>query len=201
MVFLYDLTMSQIILRIVAALFYACLQGFLLAAILTLTGDPRPRQQGWLTLNPFRHLLVSGVFLTIAFQASWVQPPPYSPARTWFGRLRPLATILVSFALLLALVPLLDLARAPLHQMLPRTGGYAVLASIDTLQRVIIGAIAIGVLPFPGLLAGWALLAIFPRLAKRWRKLSGIGMAAAAILLVLGWFPDIKPLLAALRLV
>ena len=201
MVFLYDLTMPQIILRIVAALIHAGLQGFVLAGLLVMMGDPSPRQQGRLTLNPFRHLLLSGVFLSIAFRASWIAQMPFAAAQSLSARLRPLAAVLLSFALLLALIPGLDLLRAPLHQLLPRAGGYAVLATIDALQWVIAGSVALGLLPLPGLLLGSTLAVIFPALARRWRKLSGIGMALAAILLILGWFPDLTPLVAALRLV
>lgn len=201
MVFLYDLTLPEIIRRIVAAVLYAGLQGGLLAAILTLAGDDRSRRQGRLSVNPFRHLLVSGLFLAVAFRASWIDPLVFAPGRSLPGRLRPLLAVLASLALLLALIPLLDLARAPLHQLLPRFGGYAVLATIDTLQVVLAGSVALALLPFPGLLLGTTLPILFPQLARRYRKLSGIGTAAAAILLILGWFPDVTPLVKALRIV
>ncbi|AGT11206.1 hypothetical protein [Paracoccus aminophilus] len=200
MVFLYDLTMPDILQRIAAALIYAGLQGFLLALLLHLLGDARATESGRLSLNPFNHVLVSGVFLNIAFRMSWIAPLPFSPAKG-LARFRPLIAVLASFALLLALVPLLDLARAPLHQYLSRGAGYMVLATIDSLQITLVGSVALGLLPLPGLLLGTALPVIFPRLAKRYRKLAGVGMALAAILLILGWFPDVMPLVRALRLV
>lgn len=201
MVFLYNLTMPEIIWRIVAAVLSAGMQGFLLAAILLLMGDRKALDQGRMTLNPFRHLLLSGVFLSVAFRMSWIEPMAYGSGKSTLAKLRPLLAVLLSFALLLGLVPLLDLARAPLHQILPRSLGYAVLSSIQTLQVVLVGSVCLGLLPLPGMLLGSTLPAIFPRLAKSYRKLSGIGMAAAAVLLVLGWFPDVTPLVKALRLV
>lgn len=204
MVFLYDLTMPEILRRILAALLYAGLQGFVLVALLALAGDHLARRRGEMTPNPFRHLRLSGVFLTIAFRASWIAPPAFAPAVPGTGlwpRLRPLLAVLASFALLLALIPALDLARPWLHQILSRSGGYAVLSSIDTLQAVLAGSVVVGMLPLPGLLLGQTLPVLFPRLAKRWRKSTGIGLSLAAILLILGWLPGAGALLDVLRLV
>lgn len=196
MVFLYDLTMPEILRRIAAALIHAGLHGGMLATILWLMRDATARHEGLMTLNPFRHLRLSGVFLTIAFRINWITPPIYSALR-W----RPLLAVLISLAMLLALVPLLDMARAPLHQILPRGVGYMVLATIDTLQFVLVGSVAMALLPLPGLLVGSTLPCIFPGLRRPWRKWQGIGLAIAAIIVILGWFPDIAPVVAALRLV
>ena len=115
MVFLYDLTMPEIIRRIVAAMLYAGLQGFLLVTILALAGDDLARRQGRMTLNPFRHLRVSGLFLAVAFRANWIEPVPFSAGPTPLTRLRPLLAVLVSLAVLLALIPLLDLTLSLIH--------------------------------------------------------------------------------------
>lgn len=201
MVFLYDLTLPEILRRILALLIHAGMQGGILAMVLTLMGDPRPRESGRFSFNPFRHVLLSGIFLGIAFRMSWIEPMPFAPADNRMTRLRPLLAVLLSFGLMLAFVPLLDLARAPLHAALPRTVGYMTLASIDTLQFMLAGSVMLGLLPLPGLLVGTALPFIFPAIAKRYRKLAPIGMALAAILVILGWFPDVTPLVRALRLV
>ena len=201
MAFLDDLTLSEILRRILAVLIYSGLQGGILAVLLMLMGDPRPREQGRLSFNPFRHVLLSGIFLGIAFRMSWIEPFAFAPARNRAARWRPLVAVLLSFALLLACVPLLDLARVPLHAALPRTIGYFTLASIETLQITLVGSVALGFLPLPGVLIGTTLPSLFPVLAKRYRKLAPIGMAAAAILIILGWFPDVMSLVKALRLV
>ena len=98
-------------------------------------------------------------------------------------------------------MPVLDLARLPLMEALPRTAGYMALATIETLQFTLVGSVALGMLPLPGLLLGTTLPAIRPALDKRYRKLAGIGMALAAVIVVLGWFPDVSPLVRALKLV
>ncbi len=204
MVFLYDLTMPEILRRIAAALIYAGLQGGILGLLLRVMGDRRAHDEGRAGFSPFSHLLLSGVFLSIAFRMSWIEPLRFAkpaPSVRTRARLRPLVAVLASFAILLALVPLLDLVRAPLHQALPRTAGYMVLATIETLQFTLVGSVALGMLPLPGLLLGTTLPAIRPALDKRYRKLAGIGMALAAVIVVLGWFPDVSPLVRALKLV
>jgi len=201
MVFLYDLTMPEILRRVLAALIYAGLQGGLLALFLRLSGDRRASENGRMTFNPFNHVLLSGIFLTVAFRMNWIETLPIAPVKLKTERLRPLLALLASFAILLALVPLLDLARAPLHEMLPRTAGYAVLSTIDTLQIVLVGSVCLALLPLPGMLFGWALPPIFPGLERPYRKLSGISRALVAMLLILGWFPNVLPLVELLRLV
>lgn len=201
MVFLYDLTMPEILRRIVAALIHAGLQGGLLALLLTLMGDPAPCRAGDLTANPFRHLRLSGVLLCLGFRLGWIRAPGFAAAPAGWWRWRASIAVLLSLGLLLALVPVLDLARAPLHRALPMAAGYRVLASIDTLQAVLVGSVLLALLPLPGLLLGETLPVLFPGLARRWRRWQGLGLAAAAVLVVLGWFPDPGPLLAALRLV
>ncbi|WP_028032531.1 hypothetical protein [Chelativorans sp. J32] len=201
MTFLYDLTMPEILRRILAALIHAGLQGGLLALLLRIAGDRRAAENGRMTFNPFNHVLLSGIFLTVAFRMNWLEPLPFAPGRRWAERLRPLAALLVSFAVLLALVPLLDLARAPLHEILPRTAGYAVLSTIDTLQIVLVGSVCLGLLPLPGMLLGSALPPMFPVIEKRYRKAAGIGRALVAMLLIIGWFPNVAPLVALLRVV
>lgn len=196
MVFLYDLTMPEILRRILAALIHAGLHGGVLATILWVLGDPVARREGWLTLNPFRHLRLSGVFLTIASQMNWITPPPFPPSR-W----RPVVAVVISLAVMVALVPLLDLARAPLHQALPRGLGYMVLATIGTLQNVLVGSAAIALLPLPGLLVGSTLPSVFPALTRRWRSWQGIGLALAAMIVILDWFPNLAPVVALLRVV
>lgn len=197
MVFLHNLTMADIMLRILAALLFAALAGGLTALLLRAMGD---RQGGWdgrLTANPFAHVTLSGIFLAIAFRTSWIAPVPLE--RAGGRRLVPVLAVLGAMALMLALIPGLDLLRISLHAALPRTMGTFVLAEIDTLQLVILQSVVLGLLPLPGMWLGGMLPALLPGLEKRWRKGAGIGLSLAAILLILGWFPDLRPVLEMLR--
>lgn len=198
MVFLYDLTMAEIMRRIIAVILYAGLQGGIFALLLTLLGERRVSEEGRLTAQPFAHLSLGGIFLGLVFRTTWTDPMPITPAR---GNIKPLLALLLTVGGLMAVIPLLDLARSPLHAALPRSLGYMVLAQIETLQIVILASAVFALLPLPGLPLGTTLPAIFPTLAKPFRKWAGMGMAAAAILLVLGWWPDLSPVMERLRLV
>lgn len=199
MVFLHNLTMAEILCRIVAALLFSGLCGGILVSVLRMMGDRHAVHEGRWSFNPFTHVALSGVFLAIAFRAAWMAP---LPARRGGERsLKPLLAVLITLGALCALVPLLDLARPVVHAALPRSLGYMVLAEIEVLQRVLAGSVMIGLLPVPGMLMGQALTSAFPQLEKRYRRWQGFGMAGIAILFILDWMPETAPLLALLRLV
>lgn len=198
MVFLHNLTMAEILSRIVAAFLFSGLAAGLTAGFLTLLREPAARHAGRLTASPFRHVSLSGIFLAIAFRTSWFMPLPLNAGTRRVG---PVLAVIGAMAVMLALIPVLDLLRSPLHAALPRSLGYMVLAGIDTLQIVTVNSVVLGLLPLPGLWLGTMLPALLPGLEKRWRKGTGIGLSIAAVLIILGWFPDLRPLLNALRLV
>ncbi|RRH70307.1 hypothetical protein [Falsigemmobacter faecalis] len=200
MVFLHNLTMAEILSRIVAAFLFSGLAGGLTAVFMRLLGEPAARHAGRLSASPFRHVSLSGIFLAIAFRACWFLPLPVTPTKG-LRRFGPVLAVPGAMAVMLALVPVLDLLRSPLHAVLPRGPGYMVLAEIDTLQIVIVNSVVLGLLPLPGLWLGTVVPTVLPHLEKRWRKSTGIGLSLAAVLLILGWFPDLRPLLNALRLV
>lgn len=199
MVFLHNLTMAEIICRIVAALLFCGIAGGLMTTLLRLMGEPHAAQEGRLSFNPFTHVALSGVFLAIAFRAAWITPLPLR--RGGARSVKPLLAAAITLGALCALVPLLDLARPALLSGLPRSIGYMALSEVDVLQRVLVGSAMIGALPVPGMLLGQALPAAFPALEKRYRRWQGFGMAGVAILFILGWMPDPAPLLDLLRLV
>ena len=190
--------MGQILSRIVAAILLSGLVGGLLTALLTAFGDRQAKYEGRLTANPFAHVTLSGIFLAIAFQATWFLRVPV----TFKERsLKPLAAVLVVLSIMLALVPVLDLFRPYLHAGLPRTLGYMALNEIDELQVMLVNSATIGILPIPGMLMGMAMPAILPSLEKRYRKWVGFGFSGVAVIMILGWFPNLKPLVEALRLI
>ncbi len=74
-------------------------------------GDPTPRSQGRLTLNPFAHLDVFGTLMALFFSFGWAKPVMTSPrhfrgnprtARILVSIAGPLANLLVAFIAMLA---------------------------------------------------------------------------------------------------
>ena len=149
---LQDLTVQQIVTRIFAMLIYAAVQGALLAWLARGLGDVRPAREGRLTLNPFLQASAWGVAMGVLFRMGWIAPLRLSPAQGFGERVRILLIVAAGLGAMLALVPLLDLLRAPLQQMLPRTAGYYVLYALQMVQEVTFGSVALNLLPVPGLI-------------------------------------------------
>ncbi len=149
MALLRDLSMSEIVSRIGAVLVYAWLQGLIFAALALALGDRRPQYDGRLTPNPFAQVSVWGTAVGVLFAMSWVRPLRYEPAGNRFGAWGVVLGVLAGLAVMALLVPLADLLR-PLALMLPRTGGYAALYSINQFQLVTAGSVLLNLLPIPG---------------------------------------------------
>ena len=79
-----DLTLQQVVLRIGAVLLIASVHGFAIAATACALGDPGPRHDDRLSLNPLRHVDPLGGLLAVLFTVGWIRPIAMDP-----GRLRP----------------------------------------------------------------------------------------------------------------
>lgn len=196
-----DLTVQQIVTRIFAMLVYAGLQGALLAGIALAFGDPRPQREGRLTLNPFVQGSAWGVAMAVLFRMGWINPIRLSPGSTAAGRLRIVAVVTLALGLMLAVIPLLDLIRAPLQALLPRTAGYYVLYGVQMVQELTFGSVALNLLPVPGLIAGNLWRALLPSSEARLNWLEPAGLALTGAALILGWVPAPFDWLGGLKLI
>lgn len=200
MALLGELTIGEIVSRLAAALIYAGLQGFLLAAIARIFGDKRPTYDGRLTPNPITHLSVWGAAMAALFAVSWIRPMRVSAEQNRLGRPGLVLVAALSLAAMLALIPLLDLLR-PVALMLPRTAGYSVLYVLGQLQVLTLGAVLLNLLPVPGLIGGVLWQAIWPEQERRLMRWEPIALAAVIAGLVSGLIPEVGPaLLPYLRL-
>lgn len=182
--------MSEIVSRIGAVLVYAWLQGLLFAAFARLVGDRRPQYEGRLTVNPFAQVSVWGMAVGVLFAMSWVRPLRYDPATNRFGAWGVVLVVLAGLVAMALLVPLADLLR-PLALMLPRTGGYAVLYSINQFQLVTAGSVLLNLLPIPGLAAGAIWQAVRQDQGKRLGRYEAIGLAIVTAAVVAGLVPSL----------
>lgn len=186
---LQDLTVQQIVTRILAMLIYAAVQGALLAGLARAMGDLRPVREGRLTLNPFLQASAWGVAMGVLFRMGWIAPLRLSPAGGWAERGRLVAVLVLGLGGMLALVPLIDLIRGPLQQVLPRTAGYYVLYALQMVQEVTFGSVALNLLPVPGLIAGNLWRAIWPGGERLLQRLEPLGLVVVGAALILGWVP------------
>lgn len=202
MSFLNTITMEQLATRIAAMLFYVALQGAILAALARVLGDQRPRYDGRLTLNPFVHIAVSGFAMAALFRSGWIRPLRFDIAANRFGRAGLVLIAVVGLLIMLALIALSDLLRAPIEAFLPRTAGYSVLYIIQQFQELATASTLLNILPLPGLIGGIVWQAAFPAAERRLERLGSLVMAGLCVLLILGWIPDFSAaLLDHLRLI
>lgn len=140
-------------------------------------GDPTARENGRLTLNPFKHVewigLLTGVFIGLG----WSRPSPIRPHRMRVadrlgGLLAVLAGPLANLGLLLVGLRLLDglaLEPAPVIGGLPSLGGL-----LTVLVRFNLGLVLLNLLPLFPLDAYAAVRFLLPlRASAWWERMSG----------------------------
>jgi Zn-dependent protease len=127
-----DLSIAQIITRLITLVVAFTVHEFSHAWVATRLGDDTPRLNGRLTLNPLSHLDPLGSLLLVVAGFGWAKPVPVNPiavrSRTPAGMMLvsaagPFSNLLLA---LLAAVPLrasLATARAP-ATVLPTLGGF-----------------------------------------------------------------------------
>src|SRR2546430_16881102 len=82
----HDLTTNLIVLRLVSLLIIAQVQRMAVAATAVALGDPGPKYDGDLRVDPLRHLDLFGSLSTIVFGIGWARVVTVAAAKL---RLRP----------------------------------------------------------------------------------------------------------------
>src|SRR4051812_4020395 len=116
-----DLTVNVIALRLVALIVLAPIQRLEVAVAADVLGDPGPKYDGELRVDPLRHLDLFGSLSTIIFGIGWSKPVTIDPAKFRVGRAGVLVVILAAFATLLATAFVMRLLLTPALTMLPDT--------------------------------------------------------------------------------
>lgn len=76
---IFNLSVPILISRIVTLVIAFTFHEFAHAAVATGLGDPTPRDQGRLTLNPLAHLDVIGTLMLLVAGFGWAKPVPVNP--------------------------------------------------------------------------------------------------------------------------
>lgn len=195
MSFLNDLTMGEIVSRIAAFLVYSALQGGLLSLLARLFGDSKATYDGRLTLNPFPHLALSGLFMAVLFRMGWIRPVRFNLEAIRGGGFGLAAIALLGLLGMILAIPLLDLTRPLIQAALPQTGGYAVLNIIQQFQEITLASTVLNVVPLPGLVGAAFLQAIWPQAEPKIRRFEPLVVVLLIVIFVLGWMPNPIPLL------
>jgi Zn-dependent protease len=182
-----DFTPQQLILRLCAIVFIAAMHGAAVAGTAVALGDPGPRHDGRLSLNPFAQLDILGSICGVLFSVGWIRPIAIDPMELRGGRAGlPLIVIAAAGATLLSALAL-RLARPMLLPLLPDSPSSVVFALIETTGHLSLWFALCNLLPLPCLTGGHLLIAIMPQ----WRNVFWRSRMFAAVLLAMlaatGW--------------
>ena len=126
-------------------------------------GDPTPRAQGRLTLNPLAHLDPVGALLILIFRFGWAKPVPINPANFTNWRRD---TMLVAAAGPLANITLLFIVGVPYKLGLLEFGGSTAAMPVDRLLQVMLQINAMlavfNLIPVPPLDGSKILMGLLP---------------------------------------
>ena len=131
-----DLTLQQVVLRIGAVLLIASVHGFAVAATACAMGDPGPRHDSRLGLNPLRHVDPIGGLLMVLFTVGWIRPVAVDPDRLRAGRVGLLAVVIAASCATLGLAVLLRLVRPIVLNMLPDTAASTLFIFVEIVGQL-----------------------------------------------------------------
>ena len=181
----FDITLPQIIMRVLAMLVLTGMHGFALAGFARLFGDKGPGYDGRLTPNPFNHVEVLGVVAGVLTLWGWIRPMRIDAAELKGGRLGLVATVVMSLASVVAICLLLRLLREPAVAMLNPALSNQVTAWLQLLAETSIVFAIVNLLPLPPFTGMHLLAAAAPRLAEALApRIPAIGIALVVLAII-----------------
>jgi hypothetical protein len=181
-----DLTLQHVVLRIAALLLIAGVNGFAIAALACLLGDPGPRQDGRLTLSPWPHADPIGGLSLVLFAMGWIRPIVIDPTRLRIGKIGLPVIILGASGATLALARLARLIRPFVLTLLPDTASETFFVFVETLTQLCISFTLLNLLPLPQLTGQHWLVAVQPHRREAIGRLGPWCVAPMAMLIISG---------------
>lgn len=175
-----DLTVQQLVLRVVAGLIMVSVQGATIAAVAVLLGDKGPSHDGRLTLVPFPHVDVLGFGSLLLSGFGWSRPVAIDAAQLRIGRWGLVIAALAGSMALIAMGYLLLVLAIPLLTQLPYSAGIAAAAFVRLAARLCVWMALFTLLPVPPLAGAHLLAAVGIRLPASAGVLIGWALLAAS---------------------
>jgi Zn-dependent protease len=181
-----DLTLQHVVLRIGAVLLIVPVHGIAIAAIAYAMGDPGPRYDDRLRINPLRHIEPVGALLTVLFTAGWIRPIAVDPDRLRPGRVGLLAVVAGASCATIVLAVLLRLVRPFVLNLLPDTMAATSFVFVETVGQLCVSFTVFNLLPLPPLTGQHLLVAVMPRMRETIRRAQPYCAALLALLIATG---------------
>jgi Zn-dependent protease len=161
-----DLTLQQVVLRLVAYVFIAAVHGFTVAAVAVAMGDQGPRYDGRLRVSPLAHLDILGTAAGVLFSVGWIKPIAVDPLELRLGRIGLLIVVAAGAATTLISAAALRLMRPLLLPVLPDTASATTFALIEVVGDLSAWFVLINILPIPPLTGAHLLAVAAPTYGK-----------------------------------
>lgn len=183
MKFLNDLTIEQIVARMLAYLVIALLLGSVVALAARMArrdaddGSDEPAAVG-------DHISISGLLMAVLFRQGWVRLPDPS-----YEKRADLATFVTAVLMPVLIVLLVDLLRPVLGGMGFGPWMRFGLVFLAEIQMLVAGIWLINFLPVPFFAGGYLAAAFLPAATRRAAKYAGVLRALLMVGLIAGWIP------------
>jgi Zn-dependent protease len=188
---LIDFSLQQLVLRFFAYVFIAAVHGLAVAAMAVALGDPGPRHDGRLRLNPAAHLDIIGTASGLLFSAGWIRPIAVDPAALRVGRIGLIFVVVAAAAATLLGAVALRLLRPLILPLLPDTASTTAFALIETIGELSLWFALFNVLPLPSLTGAHLIAAVMPKWRDVVRKSQPYAAVGLAILAATGVFTSL----------
>jgi Zn-dependent protease len=167
---LTDFTLQQIVLRFFAMLLIVSVHGAVVAATAQMLGDPGPRYDGRLKLNPLAHIDLLGFASGVLFSIGWIKPIAIDPGTLRIGRIGLVAVVAAAALGVLIFVVALQLLRPLVLPLLDDTTSTLAFALIETIGRLGIWFALVNLLPLPPFTGSHLLTALVPKTDEPTRR-------------------------------
>jgi Zn-dependent protease len=167
---LTDFTLQQIVLRFCAVVLIVAVHGAVVAATAQALGDPGPRYDGRLKLNPLAHIDLLGFASGVLFSIGWIKPVAIDPGVLRIGRIGLVVVVAAAELGVLILVEALQLVRPLLLPMLDDTTSTLAFALIETIGQLGIWFALVNLVPLPPFTGSHLLAALVPKAGELMRR-------------------------------
>jgi Zn-dependent protease len=186
-----DLTLQQLVLRLIAYLFIAAVHGFAVAAVAVAMGDQGPRYDGRLNVNPLAHLDIIGTASGVLFGVGWIKPIAIDPLELRLGRIGLAVVVAAGAATTLIGAVALRLIRPFLLPLLPDTASATAFALIETVGELSAWFALTNMLPLPPLTGAHLLTAAVPAYGEAIARIAPYCGLVLALVAATGVFTNV----------
>jgi hypothetical protein len=149
------LSLPQVLSRLVAVVLVVSLHGWAVAWVADRLGEPGPRYDGRMTLNPLAHLDLVALVHAIFFRVVWLQPFKIDVDVVRGGAIGR-SVMIVGPALVLAAASAIALGlRAAAITMIQGTGGMVVSQVLNAFADIAVLSALVSLLPVPPFVGAW----------------------------------------------